>query len=276
MTEDPQARPAALPMYDWPEVRQATDRLWAALREGLHRAGVTGAPRALERAAPAETLWTHPRLMLAQTCGLPFVRGLADRVTLLGAPDYGLPDLAPGYYDSVIVVRETDPRETLAAFRGASVAVNGIDSQSGHAALLHHVAPLAARGGFFGTVHLSGAHAASAAAVARGEADIAALDHVSWRLLRAHRSDAASLRVLMRTEPTPALPLIAARGTDAARHRGAIAEGIAALDGGARDALGLRGFRSFEPEDYAPLARRALAAEARVSLDQPDARGACG
>ena len=30
---------AALPMYDWPEARGATDRLWAAIRDGLRAAG---------------------------------------------------------------------------------------------------------------------------------------------------------------------------------------------------------------------------------------------
>ena len=29
---------AALPMYDWAELRPATDRLWAAVRDGLGRA----------------------------------------------------------------------------------------------------------------------------------------------------------------------------------------------------------------------------------------------
>ena len=31
---------AALPMYDWPELTDATDRLWAALRDGLRAEGV--------------------------------------------------------------------------------------------------------------------------------------------------------------------------------------------------------------------------------------------
>ncbi len=37
LRDDP-ARLAALPMYDWPELRDATDRLWAALRDGLRAA----------------------------------------------------------------------------------------------------------------------------------------------------------------------------------------------------------------------------------------------
>ncbi len=265
MRDDTSAGPAALPMYDWPEVRGATDRLWVALREALRAEGVA-APDALDRERAAEALWTHPRLVLAQTCGLPFVRELESRVTLLGAPDYGLPGLAPGFYDSVVVVRADDPRDTLASFGGARLALNSTGSQSGWAALLHHAAPLAEAGSFFGAASVTGAHTASAEAVAAVAADLAALDHVSWRLFRAHRPAAARLRVLMRTDPTPALPLIAAAGTDAARHRTAIEAAFAALDPPARDALGLCGFRRFEPADYAVIARRAAAGEARLAL----------
>ena len=42
---------AALPMYDWPEIAPATDRLWAALRDHLRAAGVA-APDALTRDRP--------------------------------------------------------------------------------------------------------------------------------------------------------------------------------------------------------------------------------
>jgi hypothetical protein len=78
--------PAALPMYDWPELTAATDRLWAALRDGLRAAGVA-APDALTRDDDPMAGWTDPRLVLGQTCGLPFAGTLAGRVALVGAPD---------------------------------------------------------------------------------------------------------------------------------------------------------------------------------------------
>ena len=112
--------------------------------------------------------WTDPGLVLGQTCGLPFVRELRGRVALVGAADYGLPGCPPGWYRSAVVVRADDPREALAAFRGARLAVNGTDSQSGWGAILHHAAPLAEAGRFFGGVVVSGAHAASVPMVADG------------------------------------------------------------------------------------------------------------
>lgn len=254
---------AALPMYDWPEVRAHTDALWAALRARF-RAGGIAAPETLRREGDLMRIWTDPRLTLAQTCGLPFVRRLAGRVTLLGAPDFGVPDCPPGYYDSAVVVRGDDPRETLAAFRGAHLALNATDSQSGCAAILHHAAPLARGARFFGAATVTGSHEASAALVAAGGADLAAIDHVSWRLMRRLRPATAGLRVLMRTDPTPGLPYVAALGVDAAGHRAAIAEALATLPAETRDALDLRGFRAFDPQDYAVIAERA--AHARVAL----------
>ena len=129
---------AALPMYDWPEVAGATDRLWAAIRDALRAEGVA-APDALYRGIGLMAGWTHPALVLGQACGLPFVRSLARRVTLVGAVDYGLPGCPPGWYRSALVVRADDPRDRLAAFRGSRLAVNGFDSQSGWGLSLIHI-----------------------------------------------------------------------------------------------------------------------------------------
>ena len=104
---------AALPMYDWAEVRPATDRFWAAVRDGLRRRGVA-APEALSRDVGLMEVWTDPALVLGQTCGLPLVRELRGRVALVGAADYGLEGCRPGWYRSAVVVRADDPRERLA------------------------------------------------------------------------------------------------------------------------------------------------------------------
>lgn len=271
MSGAPRPAPVAvLPMYDWPDLVAETDRLWACLRDALRAEGVA-APQRLTREADHTARWLDPGLVLGQTCGLPYVERLGDRVTLLGAPDYGVEGCPPGWYRSEVVVRAGDAREGLAAFRGAHLALNGALSQSGHAALAHEVAAIAG-GRFFGQVTETGSHAASALAVARGAADIAAIDAVTWRFLRRFRPETAGLRVLLRTVPAPGLPYIAAAGTDPAPHRRAVAAGIAALDGPARAALGLRGFVPMAPADYAVIRARFAAARARVTID----RGAAG
>jgi ABC-type phosphate/phosphonate transport system substrate-binding protein len=251
-------------MYDWPQVRAETDALWSALRERFRAAGIP-APDVLDRDLGEFEAWLHPGLVLGQTCGLPFVQHLRGRVTMLGAPDYGVAGCPPGWYRSVIVVRADDPRGRLADFADARFALNGRRSQSGYGAMAHEVAKVA-QGRFFATGLATGSHAASACAVAEGRADIAALDAVSWRLIRAHVPAAAELRVLAESDPTPGLPWIAGGDVDPGPRRQAAAAAVAALDGEVRAALGLFGFVPLEAADYAVIRDRLAAAEARIVL----------
>lgn len=234
---------ASLPMYDRPSTAGANDRLWTLVRDALRAEG-RPAPDALTREGDLWEAWLAPDLILSQTCGLPYRTRLHGQVTLVGTPDYGLPDCPPGHYRSRLIVRRDDPREALAAFAGARLAINGADSQSGWAALANH-AP--AHG--WGAVTVSGGHARSAAAVAEGRADLAAIDAVTWELLAAEGAT-AGLRVLASTDPTPGLPLIAAGGADAAMLARAFAGAIAALSPEDRAALRLTGLVPIPAEAY--------------------------
>ena len=161
----------------------------------------------------------------------------------------------------------TTGARALAEFRGARLAVNGFDSQSGWGSILHHVAPLAGGGSFFAAVEVSGAHVGSVERVAAGEADIAAIDLVTWGYCLRHRAAAARLRVLMLTDPTPGLPYIAAPGADVALLRAALAGAVDDLAPEDRAALGPVGFVPMEAGDYAVVADRlAVAAPLAVAL----------
>jgi ABC-type phosphate/phosphonate transport system substrate-binding protein len=253
---------AVLPMYDWPEITAATDRLWDAIRDGIRAAGID-APRKLSRSGDPTRLWTDPDLLLGQTCGLPYVRFLRGRVAPLGSPDYGVPGCAPGWYRSALIVRADDGRDTLADFRGARFAANARESQSGWAAMAHHVAALGAEQAFFGRVKLTGAHAASASSVAAGRADIAAIDFVTWRLIRRYRPEAAGLRVLMLTDPTAGLPYVTALSDRTDSLREAVETAILGLDAAVADTLGIRGFARIGEADYDLIRDRADAARGR-------------
>lgn len=229
---------AALPMYDFPALRGPHDRLWAGIRGALQAEGIAAPPALARPVTDLQALWRSPDLVLAQTCGLPYRAALHGRVTLLAAPDHRLPGCAPGHYRSALVVRADDPRQRLAAFAGAPVAINDPMSQSGWAALHAH---LTQAGVAPGPVHVTGSHLASARAVADGQAALAALDAVSWTLLRRIDPAAGALRVLELTVPTPALPYIAAAGADAPALRRALAAGIAGLTAADRAALALHG-----------------------------------
>ncbi len=238
---------ASLPMYDRPETAGAWDRLWSRIRDGLRAAGLD-APETLTRGADdLWQQWTAPDLALSQTCGFPYRARLHGRVTLVGTPDFGLPGCAPGYYRSVFVARADDPRRDLADFDGAAFAYNEALSQSGWAAPQTHVSRLGLR---LHPVVQTGAHALSARAVAQGQADLAALDAVTWRMLRRWVPEAGTLREVALTDPTPGLPCIAHLGTDAPALRAIVAAAIAAMDAGDRDCTGLRGIVWIPPEAY--------------------------
>ncbi|MCC0015681.1 MAG: PhnD/SsuA/transferrin family substrate-binding protein [Rhodobiaceae bacterium] len=250
---------AALPMYDWPEIRTATDALWTAIADALCRAGLD-APDALDRAREPMQVWRDPQLLLAQTCGLPLSRHLMDQVAVVGVPAYRLPGVVPGNYCSRIVARRDDARARLGAFRGAVAAVNMPVSQSGLAALACAVAPLCHATPFFAAVQWTGAHRASVRAVAQGDADVAAIDAVSWELALRHEPAALALRVIASTPQTPGLPLITARRDACGTLAAAVSDAIDSLSADSRSALLLEGFCAVPASVYADFDRRCLAA----------------
>jgi ABC-type phosphate/phosphonate transport system substrate-binding protein len=235
---------ASLPMYDWPGVAGANDRLWSRMRDALRDAGIA-APEALTRGGDLWDHWRAPDLVLSQTCGLPYRARLHGRVTLVATPDYGVEGCPPGHYCSVVVARADDSRTGLAAFAGARLAVNDPLSQSGWGAVAADAAALG-----LVPVGPTGGHRFSALAVAEGRADLAAIDAVTWRSVTRFEPWSARLRPVARTAPTPGLPWIAAAGADAAAMRAALIPAIAALAPEDRAALGLRGLVAIPAADY--------------------------
>lgn len=228
---------ASLGMYDRPETMAANDRLWAAIQKNSQDQGLP-APAALTRGEGAYwPAWEDPDLVLSQTCGYPFRARLYGRVTLIGTPDYGLPGCPPGHYCSVFVARADDGRD-LAALAQGRLAFNEAMSQSGWAAPAQHLLDLGLRPN---PTLRSGSHRASAAAVAEGQADLAALDAVTWALMRRHDSWTEGLREVTRTAATPGLPLISRRGADRQVFFDAVDDAIAALSPEDRRTLHLRG-----------------------------------
>ncbi len=227
---------ASLAMYARPELLAETAAFWALIRGALRTEGVA-APKDLTEDGIGLAFWQRPDLVLSQTCGYPYRRFLKGRVTLIGTPDYGVPGCPPGYYRSVLVVGRTSALAAGRALDGAALAYNADDSQSGyHAALAnaarHRIAVLPRL--------QTGAHRASAQAVAAGHAEVAAIDAVTWTLILRYDAFAAELRVIDHTDPVPGLPLIAAAGADRAATARAVSAAIAALPSPTRAALCLR------------------------------------
>lgn len=233
---------AALPMYDRAETALANDTFWAAIRHALGYG-----PDRLTRDMDIWDIWQSPDLLLAQTCGYPYRARLHGHVTLIGTPDYGLPDCPAGYYYSVFIRRRTDPRGALSDFDGAVFAYNEPLSQSGWAAPM---AQMAAQGLTFATHLQSGAHLNSARMVATGHADIAAIDALTWAMVEKYDSFANGLQVVCRTTPTPGLPYIAAKQADRSALFAAVRDAIQTLPEATRATLGITGFVDISATKY--------------------------
>ena len=201
---------AALPMYAWPELTHANDKLWQGVAARCRAAGLS-VPDQLDRQLPYKETWTHPDLVLGHTCGYPYVKGLRGRVTLLGAPVYDASGCLGGTYRSMIIVRRDDPATTVASLEGRRGVINSGDSQSGYSALRAVIAPIARGGKFFSEVVKSGGHRASIHAVAEGRGDVAAIDAVCWAQAERHEPAFAGLRVLALSPAAPSLPFITAK-----------------------------------------------------------------
>lgn len=206
---------AALSMYDWPELQAANDALWTAVAERLAAAGARDVPQALTRGDDLHAVWTSPALVLAQTCGYPLLKTLAGQVQLVATPRYRALGCEGPFRRSAIVVGAQARTGSLAALRGGRCALNDRMSDSGMNLLRAAVAPLADAKPFFSQVVMTGSHLASAEAVAAGEADVAAIDAVTFaHLQRLRPMVARRLRVIQWTARTPGLPLITAVTTD--------------------------------------------------------------
>jgi ABC-type phosphate/phosphonate transport system substrate-binding protein len=233
---------ASLPMYDWPEIQEATDAWWRGIARYL------GAGPALSRAADYAALWQRPDLLFSQTCGYPFTHALAGQVKLVATPHYACDGCDGPLYRSIILAREARP---LAEFRGAAAAVNAPDSMSGMLALKLVFSPLAENGRFFSKAIESGGHLKSMALVRSGAADVCAIDAICVALARRYRpQDLEGLSEIARSPPVPGLPYITIGG-DTDKLRLALRSAFAdpALQE-SRDQLFLSGFSASKSEDY--------------------------
>jgi len=206
---------ASLPMYDWPEVRDATDAWWRAIAARL------GDVMPLSRIDDFPALWRSPELLLSQTCGYPLTHEFAGKLSLVATLHYAADGCAGPHYCSIVLARRPTP---LSQFRGLTAAVNSPDSMSGMLALKLVFAPLARNGEFFGKVVWSGSHAASMGAVRDGRADVCAIDAVCVALARRYRPDLLEGLVEVARSPlVPGLPYVTVAG-DASALRRALAD----------------------------------------------------
>ncbi|MCY4549476.1 MAG: PhnD/SsuA/transferrin family substrate-binding protein [Defluviicoccus sp.] len=245
---------ASLPMYDLPEIRRATRAWWAGLARAFSASGLDDVPQSLT--APTDTTghWRDRRLLFSQACGRNYVRELAGHVQLVATPCYAAPGCDGPRYRSLLFGGADSDLEPTADMSGVRAAINGFDSHSGWVALC---AAVGAAGGApdFADIRVTGSHAASMEAVRRGEADLCAVDCVTFALLQRHAPDrVAGLGFIGRTPAATGLPYITGAGTGAAelsRLRDGLGRAMEAPDlASVRDSLFIERCEVLADSDY--------------------------
>lgn len=261
-------RLASLAMYSsHPPLVAATDMLWGFIRDGLRRAGLPGIPEVLDEDVAYDAAWLRPDLLLAQTCGFPYVKRLRGKVRLVATPVYDLPGCDGPTTRSFIIVARNCEAQSLGDLRGAVAAINEPGSNSGTNLFRAAIAPFAQGGRFFSSVIETGGHLASIDAVATGMADIASIDCITFgNTNRFEPARLANIRVLAETEGGPGLPFVT-HATTSDEELAMLRRILASVEtvpelSHVRDILSLRRFEVLSDADYerlADLERQAIA-----------------
>ncbi|HEY5363060.1 MAG TPA: PhnD/SsuA/transferrin family substrate-binding protein [Aestuariivirga sp.] len=236
---------ASLPMYDWPEIRAATDAFWAGL---ARHAGLVGE---LTRNDAYDALWRDPALLFSQTCGYPFTHEFRGKLSYIATPHYAAQGCEGANYSSFIFARESLP---ASHFGNAKSAVNSLDSMSGMLALklafANQETPLS-------KPLITGSHVASLAAVQSGQADVCAIEAVVVALARRHRPHLLQgLHEIARSPLVPGLPFVTRSG-DVTQLREALQKAFADPSlANAREAMMMTGFSILPTGAYDVILQR--------------------
>lgn len=237
---------ASLPMYARVSNREAHDALWILIRDGL-RCRDIAAPDNLDHETNHMDGWARDDLVLGHMCNLPFRAQFRDKVTLIGASDYGLDGCAPGYYRSVFVVRADSAAKSPQDLADARFVCNDQLSQSGYGAPQLWAQN---RGFAFQLYRETGSHNASIAAIATGHADIAAIDAQTWRTEKDENPLSLQLKVIGLTAASPGQSFVTRKGQNPQPYFDAIADAIAGLASEHAAVLGLKGIIALSRSAY--------------------------
>ena len=183
---------------------------WQFVRGFLEEQGIKTGSNLYDAKSSTISLAREGRLMLGQMCGLNFSRYREDIPGYLGSfilAEKGVPE---GYYHSVIIAAKKLEKISIdnLPVNELCAAINEKDSYSGRFALyqtLGRSPNLCA----FGRVSYTGAHRDTLAAISCGQADIGAIDCLTWHMLQsACPEQVERVKVIGTSRPVPAPPLV--------------------------------------------------------------------
>lgn len=249
---------ASLDMYNWPESKAAFDLFWSKIHNALTTHGISAPQDLTLLDENLHALADRAELLLGQVCGITYARANDEkhRYHALGSFIIEDDDLAPGEYCSLLITPKGRTPD-LSAPQSLTTAINGYGSLSGWIVLSQFVSGQSQEDPFAQTL-ISGGHRQSAEMIARGEADLAAIDMISWKMLERFSPDVtAKIDILARTPARPGLPLVTS-----CHHPQEIIKALqAALDQAFKDpevatalsALGITGLALHSDDEYRTL-----------------------
>lgn len=156
-----------------------------------------------------ESVLRDPELFIGHTCGYPLMKHLQDAVTPFCVPVFNVSGVEGNLYSSRFIVAAESDIGSLAECGGRILAINNRDSNSGMNVLRHAIAKLNPAVPFFASVVNSGGHLQSLTAVAEKQADVAAIDCVSFQLIEDRWPElTAGVRSIGDSVKTCGLPLV--------------------------------------------------------------------
>jgi ABC-type phosphate/phosphonate transport system substrate-binding protein len=162
--------------------------------------------------------YRSPDLLLGHTCGYPYMVHWKQSHQLLAVPEFDITGCQGTQYASWFTCRSDDARHSLESFCGATAAINAPNSNSGMNVLRHAVSRFARDGQFFNRTVVTGSHSNSLHALAIGDADIAAIDPVSYHhIMQCEPSLESAIKILGQSVHTTALPFMTRRNEPISR-----------------------------------------------------------
>ncbi|MCP4874354.1 MAG: PhnD/SsuA/transferrin family substrate-binding protein [Gammaproteobacteria bacterium] len=202
-----------------------------------------------------QTLLREPDLLFGHTCGYPLMTRLKDYLTPFCVPVFDVPGTDGKFYSSRFIIGASSTIDSLAQSQNKIAVINDADSNSGMNVFRHAVAGLTTSTHFFSSVRISGGHLHSLEAVADGNADIAAIDCVSYQLIEDQwpelTSRVRSIGFSAKTCGLPfVLPLTAVDSVDRNQWVDGLNRALGLAPEAVRKRLHLKGFEAVTLQDY--------------------------
>lgn len=206
---------ASLPWYFFDEISWAYDVLWRHLAESLDAAGFESVPEALSSHRNYRAHWASENLLLTQCCGY-HIASRAQNLRVIGVPFFDVGnDGQPGRYRSLIVKRKDSRGRSILDFKGKRAVYNDNQSFSGHTALLCTVPRDRLNSEYFVAADGAGSHLDSVRRIISGDADVAAIDAVTYQIIMDHWPNLAEqLEIIEETILAPAPPYVTSSKRD--------------------------------------------------------------